>query len=79
MVRQTEIITCRSSAPGVEVVTLVEDGAEVPGGAGVDGAWDELSLGVPLDEGVDAVAGWLRELRWAETQVKTDATDLNHL
>lgn len=45
------------------------DTAEAAGVTGVVGAWEELSLGAPPDEGV-AAADWLRELR--RTEVKTE-------
>lgn len=42
--------------------TLLGETAEAAGVTGVVGAWDELILGAPPDEGV-AAADWLRELR----------------
>lgn len=51
--------------PGVEGATLVGETAEAAGVTGVVGAWVELSLGAPPDEGV-AAADWLRELGGAD-------------
>lgn len=47
--------------PGVEGATPVGETVEAAGVTGVVGAWEELSLGVPPEDGV-AAADWLREL-----------------